>query len=192
MRGILAAAIVGVVVVACKAPDNRPIGGGGEHVDAPPPVDAVPDAKTCIDVMCDVTVTCALAVSHISVPLCLDGTEAKPFETAAKVAAMSEVDCTPGATFAATCTAARTAYKCDDGFELEDATVCIVGMHYDADTSDICSHPQVNAGACSVPCDRTALYPFATGGKYTKYFCMSTDGIHYQVGAAPMTGDGAR
>jgi hypothetical protein len=156
-----------------------------------------PDAGMCNGVKeldCNVTVTCAGVPSPASVVLCDKSNDAQMIEQRADMAIAAETSCSGGeVTFAATCTAAPTAITCPEGFELEDSTVCIPGMPYDADTSGICGNLPQDAGACSFACNRTALYAFAVDGKFTTYTCPTADmKRQFIVGAAPMIGDGSR
>jgi hypothetical protein len=155
------------MVTACAAKKDPPL-YGSEHVDAAPlPIDT--PCGSMIEFSCDVSVTCDGVVSPKNVTMCSNSDDGPTLEGMART----------------------KAFQCPHGFELEDATVCISDQTYDASTTDVCAHLPASAGACSVACDRTALYAFATTG-YHVSFCTSTDGITFQVGAAPMTGDGAR
>lgn len=158
---------------------------------APPDAGPCPDGVKEID--CEVAVECAGAPSHTEITLCDRSNDGPQLEARASAAAAQLVSCSAGPeTFAATCTAAPDAITCPLGFELEDATVCIPGTTYDADTTDLCQHLPAAQGACSVACDRAALYAYAIDGAFTTYTCETTDGVQFVVGAAPMTGNGAR
>jgi len=126
-----------------------------------------------------------------TITLCDDSSDGPTLEGKARTMAAAMYACSDGGTFVATCTTNKTAFSCPTGDELENVTVCIPGSTYDVDTSAICANLPANKGACSVACDRSMLYAFATSGYHVEP-CTSTTGVVYQVIAAPMTGDGSR
>jgi hypothetical protein len=181
------------MAAGCSSSDDHPL--LTHHPDAS--VDAALDAalsgcSTLHEFSCVVTVTCDGKDTLVNIPsLCDGGSTASTIEAKARDQAAAGIACTDGATYVATCTTNPTAFTCPTGDELEAATVCIPGTTYDISTAEICGHLPANAGACSVACDRAALYAFATSGYHIEP-CTSTDGVVFEVIAAPMTGDGKR